>query len=241
MPVSRKVRRPLAIKAFRKARRPLCGPRVSPMPGRLALAIAKTVTWPRSSRPPACAEACELTPSIRNAHKPCGGKAKRWSANALTRTEPAHARYLRRKTMHPRTSNLQPAESAKGEVLIPLIRAAATIGFAIAPCSLGFVIIAVSEHLIRSIMVGDDPEMLMSDLQNQFPSDAFEIIENDDAGLVTKVVDLIERPEQALQLPVDIRGTDLQIRVWEALQKVPVGTPVNYTFLAEQIGAPNVP
>jgi len=143
--------------------------------------------------------------------------------------------------MHTRTSNLQLAESGKGEVLIPLIRAAATIGFAIAPCSLGFVIIAVSEHLIRSIMVGDDPEMLMSDLQNQFPSDAFEIIGNDDAGLVTKVVDLIERPEQALQLPVDIRGTDLQIRVWEALQKVPAGAPVNYTFLAEQIGAPNVP
>ena len=143
--------------------------------------------------------------------------------------------------MYTRTSNLQLAESGKGDVLIPLIRAAATIGFAIAPCSLGFVIIAVSEHLIRSIMVGDDPEMLMSDLQNQFPSDAFEIIENDDAGLVTKVVDLIERPEQALQLPVDIRGTDLQIRVLEALQKVPVGTPVNYTFLAEQIGAPNVP
>ena len=143
--------------------------------------------------------------------------------------------------MYTRTSNLQLAESGKGEMLIPLIRAAATIGFAIAPCSLGFVIIAVSEHLIRSIMVGDDPEMLMSDLQNQFPSDAFEIIENDDAGLVTKVVDLIERPEQALQLPVDIRGTDLQIRVWEALQKVPAGTAVNYTFLAEQIGTPNVP
>ena len=131
-------------------------------------------------------------------------------------------------------------ENKAANVLIPLIRAAATIGFAIAPCSLGFVIIAVSEHLIRSIMVGDDPEMLMSDLQNQFPSDGFEIIENDDAGLVKKVVDLIERPEQALQLPVDIRGTDLQIRVWEALQKVPAGTAVNYTFLAEQIGAPNV-
>jgi AraC family transcriptional regulator of adaptative response/methylated-DNA-[protein]-cysteine methyltransferase len=143
--------------------------------------------------------------------------------------------------MYTRTSNLHLEVRPRGEVLIPLIRAAATIGFAIAPCSLGFVIIAVSEHLIRSIMVGDDPEMLMSDLQNQFPSDAFEIIGNDDAGLVTKVVDLIERPEQALQLPVDIRGTDVQIRVWEALRKVPAGTPVNYTFLAEQIGAPNVP
>jgi AraC family transcriptional regulator of adaptative response/methylated-DNA-[protein]-cysteine methyltransferase len=137
--------------------------------------------------------------------------------------------------MYTQTSHLQRAHSAKGEVLIPLIRAAATLGFAVAPCSLGFVIIAVSEHLIRSIMVGDDPEMLMSDLQNQFPNDAFEIIENDDAQLVAKVVDLIERPEQALELPVDIRGTDLQTRVWDALQTVPAGTTMNLTFLAEQI------
>src|SRR5258708_26952675 len=103
------------------------------------------------------------------------------------------------------TSNTALAETAASDVLIPLIRAAATIGFAIAPCSLGFVIIAVSEHLIRSIMVGEDPEMLMSDLQNQFPNDAFEIIENDDAELIAKVVSLIERPEQALELPLDVR------------------------------------
>ena len=141
--------------------------------------------------------------------------------------------------MYTQTSN--PAESGKGEVLIPLIRAAATIGFAIAPCSLGFVIIAVSEHVIRSIMVGDDPEMLMSDLQNQFPNDAFEIIENGDARLVANVVDLIERPEQALELPVDIRGTDLQTRVWDALRTVPAGTTMDYIFLSEQIDAPMAP
>ncbi len=139
--------------------------------------------------------------------------------------------------MYTQKSHLHIAESQR-EVLIPLIRAAATIGFAIAPCSLGFVIIAVSEHLIRSIMVGDDPEMLMSDLQNQFPNDAFEIIESDDAELVARVVDLIERPEQALKLPVDIRGTDLQTRVWDVLQTVPAGTTMNYTFLAEQIEGP---
>ena len=141
--------------------------------------------------------------------------------------------------MFTRTSNRALADSGKGEMLIPFIRAAATIGFAIAPCSLGFVIIAVSEHLIRSILVGDDPEMLMSDLQNQFPNDAFEIIENDDANLVAKIVGLIERPEQALELPVDIRGTDFQTRVWDALQTVPAGTTMNYTFLAEQIDGPS--
>ncbi len=137
------------------------------------------------------------------------------------------------------TSNTALAETAASDVLIPLIRAAATIGFAIAPCSLGFVIIAVSEQLIRSIMVGDDPEMLMSDLQNQFPNHAIELNENDDAGLVAKVVDLIERPDKASNLPLDIRGTDFQMRVWDELQKVPAGTTVSYTFLAEQIGAPH--
>jgi AraC family transcriptional regulator, regulatory protein of adaptative response / methylated-DNA-[protein]-cysteine methyltransferase len=135
--------------------------------------------------------------------------------------------------------NANLAETGAADVLIPLIRAAATVGFAIAPCSLGFVIIAVSEQLIRSIMVGDDPGMLVSDLQNQFPNAAIEVIENYDAGLVAKVVDLIERPDQALDLPLDIRGTDFQTRVWDALQKAPAGSTVNYTFLAEYIGIPD--
>ena len=138
--------------------------------------------------------------------------------------------------MYTQTSKAHRADSAKGDVLIPLIRAAATIGFAVVPCSLGFVIIAVSEHLIRSIMVGDDPEMLMSDLQNQFPNDAFEIIDNKDTELVAKVVELIQRPEQALELPQGIRGTERQTRARDALQTVAAGTTMNFTFLADQIG-----
>jgi AraC family transcriptional regulator of adaptative response/methylated-DNA-[protein]-cysteine methyltransferase len=122
------------------------------------------------------------------------------------------------------TSNADLAEAGAADVLIPLIRAAATVGFVIAPCSLGFVIIAASEQLIRSIMVGDDPERLVSDLQNQFPNAATEVIENCDAGLVAKVVDFIERPDQALDLPLEIRGTDFQMRGWDALQKVPIGS-----------------
>jgi AraC family transcriptional regulator, regulatory protein of adaptative response / methylated-DNA-[protein]-cysteine methyltransferase len=117
------------------------------------------------------------------------------------------------------TYNADLAEADAGDLLIPLIRAAATIGFAIAPCSLGFVIIAVSEHLIRSIMVGDDPELLMSELQNEFPNEAIEVIENDDAELVAKVVDLVRRPDQALLEPLDTRVPELQIRVKHALQK----------------------
>jgi AraC family transcriptional regulator of adaptative response/methylated-DNA-[protein]-cysteine methyltransferase len=136
------------------------------------------------------------------------------------------------------TSNHSHLENKASDVLIPLIRAAATIGFAVAPCSLGFVIIAVSEHLIRSIMVGDDPEMLMSDLQNQFPADNFELAEKD-SGLMRKVVELIERPDQPAELPLDVRGTEFQMSVWEALQNVPAGTTVSYASLAKQIGSPH--
>jgi AraC family transcriptional regulator of adaptative response/methylated-DNA-[protein]-cysteine methyltransferase len=120
-----------------------------------------------------------------------------------------------------RTSNADRAEARAADVLIPVIRTAATIGFAIAPCSLGFVIIAVSEQLIRSIMVGDDPEMLVSDLQNQFPNDSLEVMEDDHAGLVPKVVDLIERPDQVLELPIDAGG--IRMHVLHALHQVPAG------------------
>jgi AraC family transcriptional regulator, regulatory protein of adaptative response / methylated-DNA-[protein]-cysteine methyltransferase len=133
------------------------------------------------------------------------------------------------------TSNPDIAKAGAADVFIPLIRTAATIGFAIAPCSLGFVIIAVSEQLIRSIMVGDDPEMLVSDLQNQFPNDAIEVIENDDAGLVAKVVDLVEGSEHGWDLPLDPRGTDFQMRVRGVLQKVPCSTTRNSPTAARNI------
>jgi AraC family transcriptional regulator of adaptative response/methylated-DNA-[protein]-cysteine methyltransferase len=130
------------------------------------------------------------------------------------------------------------ARATATQILIPMTRVAATIAFAIAPCSLGFVIIAVSEQLIRSIMLGDDPQALIGDLQQQFPNDAIVRAEDCDTALVSRVVSLIEDPAHAVDLPLDIRGTEFQLSVWEALQKVPAGTTVSYTFLAEQIGAP---
>jgi AraC family transcriptional regulator, regulatory protein of adaptative response / methylated-DNA-[protein]-cysteine methyltransferase len=133
------------------------------------------------------------------------------------------------------TSLLKPRAAG---MLVPFIRATATIGFAIAPCSLGFVIVAVSEQLIRAILVGDDPEMLVSDLQNQFPNDSIEVATLDDEKLVARVVEMIDRPEETADLPLDVRGSDFQRQVWDALQRVPAGTTVSYTFLAEQIGAP---
>jgi len=101
------------------------------------------------------------------------------------------------------TSSADVAQAVAADVLSPIVRAAATISITIAPCSLGFVIIAVSKQVIRSIMVGDDPVMLVSDLQNQFPNNAIEVDDNHDPGLVAKVVELLEYLALALGLPLD--------------------------------------
>lgn len=126
------------------------------------------------------------------------------------------------------TTNQARKESQAADVLIPLIRAAATIGFAVAPCSLGFVIIAVSEQLIRSIMVGDDPEMLVSELQNEFPNDVLTITHRD-GELVAQVVGAIDGAEPAALRPQDIRSAEFQQRVRAALKNVPADATLRLT------------
>ena len=126
------------------------------------------------------------------------------------------------------TTNQARSEAHAADVLIPLIRAAATIGFAVAPCSLGFVIIAVSEQLIRSIMVGDDPEMLVSELQNEFPNDVLAITDRD-RELVAQVVEAIDGTEPAAMQPQDVRAAGFQQRVRAALKNVPADATVRVT------------
>jgi AraC family transcriptional regulator of adaptative response/methylated-DNA-[protein]-cysteine methyltransferase len=126
------------------------------------------------------------------------------------------------------TTNRGRNESQAADVLIPLIRAAATIGFAVAPCSLGFVIIAVSEQLIRSIMVGDDPEMLMSELQNEFPNDVLEIADCD-KEILAQVVEAIDGTGPAALRPHEVRAAEFQQRVRRALKNVPADTTVRLT------------
>lgn len=112
------------------------------------------------------------------------------------------------------------------------------IRFAIARTSLGSVLVASSERGICAITMGDDPELLLRDLQDRFP--AAELI-GGDAGFeatVAAVIALIERPGSAFDLPLDIRGTAFQRRVWEALRRIPPGQTVTYAEIARRIGMP---
>lgn len=113
-----------------------------------------------------------------------------------------------------------------------------TIRFAIAECSLGSLLVAETAQGICAISLGDDPEPLLHEFQARFahadllpPDQAFD-------DKVARVIALIEDPRRNLSLPLDIRGTAFQQRVWQALQQIPPGTTLSYQELAEKIGQP---
>jgi AraC family transcriptional regulator, regulatory protein of adaptative response / methylated-DNA-[protein]-cysteine methyltransferase len=112
------------------------------------------------------------------------------------------------------------------------------IRFAIGECSLGSILVAQSDRGICAIFLGDDPDKLACDLQDSFPRASLIGGDDDFEQLVAKVVGFIEAPGIGLDLPLDIRGTTFQQRVWQALREIPVGQTASYTDIAKRIGSP---
>lgn len=112
------------------------------------------------------------------------------------------------------------------------------IRFAIGECSLGSILVAQSAIGVCAILIGDDPEALAHDLQDRFPRANLIGGDQDFEQVIAQVVGFIEAPRIGLHLPLDIRGTAFQQRVWQALQKIPPGSTASYTEIAQRIGAP---
>ena len=112
------------------------------------------------------------------------------------------------------------------------------IYFAIGECSLGSILVARSPRGICAISLGDNPETLARELQDRFPQARLIGDDTRFASLVAQVVGLIEAPGIGLDLPLDVRGTAFQHRVWEALREIPPGSTASYAEIAERIGAP---
>ena len=87
-------------------------------------------------------------------------------------------------------------------------------------------------------MMGDDPDALAKDLQDRFPKANLIGGDRDFERLVAKVVGFIEAPKVGLDLPLDVRGTAFQQRVWQALREIPVGSTASYSEIADRIGLP---
>ncbi|MBS0388736.1 MAG: bifunctional DNA-binding transcriptional regulator/O6-methylguanine-DNA methyltransferase Ada [Proteobacteria bacterium] len=112
------------------------------------------------------------------------------------------------------------------------------IRFAVGECSLGAVLVARSDKGICAILLGDDPEALLRDLQDRFPR--ANLLGGDAAfeRSVAEVVRYVDAPASGLKLPLDVRGTVFQQKVWQALRRIPVGSTTSYAEIARRIGAP---
>lgn len=112
------------------------------------------------------------------------------------------------------------------------------IRFAIGECSLGSVLVAQGDRGVCAILMGDDPDALLRDLQDRFPRANLIGGDGKFEQLVAKVVGFVDAPGIGLDLPLDVRGTVFQRRVWQALREIPVGETASYTDIANRIGAP---
>jgi AraC family transcriptional regulator of adaptative response/methylated-DNA-[protein]-cysteine methyltransferase len=112
------------------------------------------------------------------------------------------------------------------------------IRFAVAECSLGAILVASTDQGICCILMGDDPDTLARDLQDRFPNAVLRGAEAEFEGTVAQVIGFVEAPRLGLDLPLDVRGTAFQQRVWQALREVPAGQTVSYAELAQRLGMP---
>jgi AraC family transcriptional regulator of adaptative response/methylated-DNA-[protein]-cysteine methyltransferase len=113
------------------------------------------------------------------------------------------------------------------------------IRFAVGECSLGSILVAATERGVCAVEFGNDPNALVHGLERRFPR--AQLVGGDPAfeQTVADVVSLVERPTVGARLPLDVRGTAFQRRVWQALRRTAPGSTVSYTDIAKHIGMPN--
>jgi len=113
-----------------------------------------------------------------------------------------------------------------------------TLHVALQTCNLGFALIATSGKGVCAFLLGDDAAALETELRRRFPGAQLAAADARCARLAADALALIDTPERAASLPLDLRGTAFQQRVWSALRAIPAGSTASYAEIARSIGAP---
>lgn len=112
------------------------------------------------------------------------------------------------------------------------------IGYAFGQTSLGLALVGLTARGVASITLGDDREVLLADLRARFPKAELRPAAPEAADALSAVVTAVDRPGESIELPLDIRGTAFQERVWQALTRIPAGETRSYAQLATDLGQP---
>jgi AraC family transcriptional regulator of adaptative response/methylated-DNA-[protein]-cysteine methyltransferase len=130
------------------------------------------------------------------------------------------------------------AKAHRKKIIITGKQKSAAIRFTCVDSSLGKLLVAHTEKGICAVLLGDDENELIADLKRRFPKADIQQNETDFAKRTQQLLHFIEAPQQAFNLPLDIRGTLFQQKVWQALQGIPIGETRSYTEIATAIGSP---
>jgi AraC family transcriptional regulator of adaptative response/methylated-DNA-[protein]-cysteine methyltransferase len=112
------------------------------------------------------------------------------------------------------------------------------VQYAVGKCALGSVLVAATERGVCAILLGDNATALVRELRVRFPKAKLAPGDVRFEQWVARVVSFVETPSIGLDLPLDIRGTAFQERVWQALRKIPLGSTATYAEIARRIGRP---
>ena len=135
-------------------------------------------------------------------------------------------------------AGFRPCKRCKPDQLEMTRQAAEEIRFAVGSSRLGQILVAESAKGVAAVLLGDDPNELRRDLERRCPRAT---LRADDTGLrsvVSQVIAFVESPARSLAVPLDVRGSAFQRRVWEELRAIPVGSTVTYTQVAQRLGMP---
>jgi AraC family transcriptional regulator, regulatory protein of adaptative response / methylated-DNA-[protein]-cysteine methyltransferase len=113
----------------------------------------------------------------------------------------------------------------------------ARIGYATAACPLGRILIAATERGLCSVILGETDKYLIEELRKQFPAAKIDAESSLDAMLAQVLTQFTDHPA-TLDLPLDLRATGFQMRVWEALRRIPRGETRTYSQIAQTLGQP---
>ena len=112
------------------------------------------------------------------------------------------------------------------------------LNYAIAPCSLGKILVAATSKGISSILLGDDTDILLDDLKKRFPKADISQGGTEFEATLNTCLEFIDQPQPQFSLPLDIHGTVFQQKIWQILRQIPPGQTVSYAELARLAGMP---
>jgi AraC family transcriptional regulator of adaptative response/methylated-DNA-[protein]-cysteine methyltransferase len=133
------------------------------------------------------------------------------------------------------------AEDKRGSIMTPQISDAPkpeTLRFGYGDTTLGIIVVAESAYGIVALFIGDDRTKLLCDLEDAFPNNVLLLDQARVAQTISKAVALVDAPHRGTNLALDMRGSPVEMAVWEALRAIPPGETLSYGAIARDLPIP---